>query len=879
MAERGLRTVVIFALLSICQGLENCTEPCLIYTVRNRIDAIELASSRVVNLLSNLTFPVNLDVHVSERTLYWSDVSHRAIKRTNMSSGVTKDIITEDHGYVGDLTVEWESRLLYWTDTSYRRIEVASLDGTKRKVLLTDSSSYPLGIAVHPKKGWMFWTDAGQTAKIERANLAGFERTVLVDLTGSSQFWPRSIGVDYTNDRIVWVYSWTGTVDSADLQGQNRRMVASQVTTYPYDFILYGDTLYWSDWMDDTIEMLNWTTGDYLGNFSAVISGSVYGLGLFDKSRQPVSAENQLCKIDNGGCSYLCLLTPNGSVCACPAGSPFSKDGKRCLAEITTFLLFAEGSSLRQMALNATTSRRIPLKVPASKPIALDFDFLEEKVYWTDITLGTISRAYLNGSSQETVVRVGLNNPYGLAVDPFGRNIYWTDSTKQVIEIASTDGLYRRVLIKDNLQNPRDIILDVTRGYMYWTDWGWYKGIERADMDGTNRRVITRYRLLYPNGLTLDVSRNWLYWIDTYYAKLEVYEFPSNTRRTIISRYREPLLTSPLGLTFYGSNFFWTDTHLDGIYRADRNTGGNASKVLSTSSRPALIHAYDRNMNITPVTDQYINQNGGCSHFCLASTSGKKCLCSAGFYLQDDRKGCKVATAYYCFWKGGDSFQKKKGLCISDLKMCKHCNKYKCFPSAQREILLYADYSYNKIMRVSPHDSGSRDPLPFSNISSPFALDYDQVEDRLYWTQDGKISRAFLNGSSHETIIDENLTTTYGLAVDSVGRNLYWTSAGKSMLEVSKLDGSRRMALMIHNIDQPMDIILDVYRRVMYWTDRGANAKIEKAEMTGRKRVVIVSSGLYRPNGLTLDRKRNRLYWIDASYGKIEYLDMNQNKR
>ena len=143
-------------------------------------------------------------------------------------------------------------------------------------------------------------------------------------------------------------------------------------------------------------------------------------------------------------------------------------------------------------------------------------------------------------------------------------------------------------------------LLFITNRYMYWTDWGWYKGIERADMDGTNRRVITRYRLLYPNGLTLDVSRNWLYWIDTYYAKLEVYEFPSNTRRTIISRYREPLLTSPLGLTFYGSNFFWTDTHLDGIYRADRNTGGNASKVLSTSSRPALIHAYDRNMNITP---------------------------------------------------------------------------------------------------------------------------------------------------------------------------------------------------------------------------------------------------------------------------------------
>ena len=49
--------------------------------------------------------------------------------------------------------------------------------------------------------------------------------------------------------------------------------------------------------------------------------------------------------------------------------------------------------------------------------------------------------------------------------------------------------------------------------------------------------------------------------------------------------------------------------------------------------------------------------------------------------------------------------------------------------------------------------------------------------------------------------------------------------------------------------------------------------------MTGRNRVVVVSSSLYRPNGLTLDRKRNRLYWIDAGYAKLEYLDMNQNKR
>ena len=108
---------------------------------------------------------------------------------------------------------------------------------------------------------------------------------------------------------------------------------------------------------------------------------------------------------------------------------------------------------------------RIPLTEPASSPVALDYNFRDEKVYWTDVAKDTISRAFLNGSSQETIISNRLYNPYGLAVDPFGQNIYWTDSAENVIEVASLNGLHRRVLIRQDLQDPRDIGLDVTRGY------------------------------------------------------------------------------------------------------------------------------------------------------------------------------------------------------------------------------------------------------------------------------------------------------------------------------------------------------------------------------------------------------------------------------
>ena len=135
---------------------------------------------------------------------------------------------------------------------------------------------------------------------------------------------------------------------------------------------------------------------------------------------------------------------------------------------------------------------------------------------------------------------------------------------------------------------------------MFWTDWGWDERIERANMDGTNRTVVIRTGLFYPNGLALDATKNWLYWIDFYYDKLEVYEFPSKTRRQIISSRSEPKLSSPIGVTLYEDYVYWTDRNLKAIYRADRQTGKNAVKVLSTQSSPGLIHAYNTGKIVTP---------------------------------------------------------------------------------------------------------------------------------------------------------------------------------------------------------------------------------------------------------------------------------------
>lgn len=65
----------------------------------------------------------------------------------------------------------------------------------------------------------------------------------------------------------------------------------------------------------------------------------------------------------------------------------------------------------------------------------------------------------------------------------------------------------------------------------------------------------------------------------------------------------------------------------------------------------------------------------------------------------------------------------------------------------------------------------------------------------------------------------------------------------------------------------------------MYWTDWGANPKIEKAEMDGSARQTIVTGNLVWPNGLTIDQATNRLFWADAKLNKIESSDLTGGNR
>jgi len=135
---------------SSCQSL-----PCLYYGNGNALKAIEINSSKVHTVLTNLNSVEAVDVHVKLNLVYWSETRPNAIKRLNVTSGKVQEILKDSTlGEIDGLAVEWESDLIYWTDKTNHRIEVAQLDGKNRRALITSGTRRPLEITVDPRKGY-----------------------------------------------------------------------------------------------------------------------------------------------------------------------------------------------------------------------------------------------------------------------------------------------------------------------------------------------------------------------------------------------------------------------------------------------------------------------------------------------------------------------------------------------------------------------------------------------------------------------------------------------------------------------------------------------------------------------------------------------------
>ena len=84
---------------------------------------------------------------------------------------------------------------------------------------------------------YMYWTDWGKNAKIERANMDGTNRKVLVD---TDLGWPNGISVDYDERRLYWGDAETDKIEFCNLDGTGRRVLVQKDLPHIFGFSLLG---------------------------------------------------------------------------------------------------------------------------------------------------------------------------------------------------------------------------------------------------------------------------------------------------------------------------------------------------------------------------------------------------------------------------------------------------------------------------------------------------------------------------------------------------------------------------------------------------------------------------------------------------------------
>ncbi|KAK7873393.1 hypothetical protein R5R35_000192 [Gryllus longicercus] len=725
---------------------------------------------------------------------------------------VTSELISPD-----GLAADWYTRKLYWTDGEMNRVEVVALDTRHRKVLFWEDIDQPRAIALAPMRGLMFWTDWGEVPKIERAGMNGDPLTRRPIVTDNI-FWPNGLTVDHNAERLYWQDGKLRFIASMNFDGGGRRQLLSGNKHLPYPFALtfLGGSVFWTDWKSWDIMQLE--NGAREPRQLLHSDQTPLYVQAWDRSRQPPGRSP--CQRDNGGCSHLCLLAPDppGYSCACPTGVRLI-DNRTCADGPRDVLLVVQRNDISKLSLDTPdfTISALPLH-DVKHAIAIDFDPVDELLYWTDDEAHALRRARLDGSAQEDVVTAELGHPDGIAVDWVARNLYWTDTGMDRIEVARLDGKYRKVLISEDLNEPRAIAVAPTEGWLFWSDWETGRArIERAALDGTTRRVLVNEKLGWPNGIVLDIEHRHLYWCDAMTDKLEVVTLDGNERREVLN----DGLPHMFGLSLLGDYLYWTDWQKRTIERVHKLTGGN--RTLIVEQLPNVMGLKVMRLGEAPGNNSCSVNNAGCSHLCLNRPDGHVCACQMGYELTADEKTCVIPEAFLLY--------------------------------ARRE----------NIGRISIENSKNDATIPVSGVKDASALDFDINDNRIYWTDVRLkvIMRAFMNGSDVHKIIELGLDTPEGMAVDWVAHNIYWTDTGSMRIEVARTNGSARKVLLWKGLDEPRSIVLDPREGYMYWSDWGNQGRIERAALDGSQRSeLFLKTG--RARGLTIDYATRQLYWTDS---------------
>ncbi|XP_047198611.1 low-density lipoprotein receptor-related protein 1B-like [Hippoglossus stenolepis] len=246
-----------------------------------------------------------------------------------------------------------------------------------------------------------------------------------------------------------------------------------------------------------------------------------------------------------------------------------------------------------------------------------------------------------------------------------------------------------------------------------------------------------------------------------------------------------------------------------------------------------------------------------CRYGCVMTRNGTFCFCADGFEVGEDGTSCRdhdeCAVYGACSQTCTNTYGSYRCSCTEgyilqpDMISC----KAKQDPGDSRPALLIG--GSDRIVITHLNGTGLK-PLRSLSANGTLALDFQHKQENVeqmaidwltgnFYFVDRANDKIFVcdrGGDTCVTILQLDLLNPKGIALDPLMGMLFFTDYGNvAKLERCNMDGTNRTRLVDYKIEQPTAVALDVVKKLVYWADAYLDY-IDVVDYDGRNRHTVI---------------------------------------